>query len=193
MRDLKTFRLVNKIEKSIINNSLQKFSSEVLSNFKKIDYRFYIFINDEQTISKFPLIYLVSYKISNIIEEKLKNEIINAAGIYFGFIKKGIFHLSLEGAEFLHNQDKIPKSKQIVVNKEGEKSILYGNNILKKMVIKMPLELKKNDFLVVFNQNQEIIAITKSLIDYKSYQTLGSNKITALNLVDKGYYLRKKQ
>jgi len=193
MRDLKTFRLVNKIETTMIYDSLIKLSPNILPFFEKNDYRLYISLNELEAESKFPSIYLISRDQGNLLENNLKVEIVCSAGVYFGFIKKGIFFLSLEGVEFFHNQDKIPKSKQVIVNKEGEKSILYGNNILKKMVRMMPLELKKNDFLVVFNQNQEIIAIAKSLIDYKSYQNLDSNKITALNLVDKGYYLRKKQ
>ena len=193
MRDLKTFRLINKIEKKIIIDSLLKISPGILPYFEKIDYRFYISLNRLEAKSKFPSIYLISRDQGIHLEKILKVEIVCSAGVYFGFIKKGIFFLSLEGVEFIHNHDKIPKSKQIIVNKEGEKSILYGNNILKKMVRMMPLESKKNDFLVVFNQTQEIIAIAKSLIDYKSYQNLDFNEITALNLVDKGYYLRKKQ
>lgn len=193
MRDLKTFRLVNKIETTMIYDSLIKLSPNIIPFFEKNDYRLYISLNELESESKFPSIYLISRDQGNLLVKILNVEIVYSAGVYFGFIKKGIFFLSLEGVEFFHNQDKIPKSKHITVNKEGEKSILYGNNILKKMVRTIPLDLKKNDFLAVFNQNQEIIAIAESLIDYKSYQNLDSNKITALNLVDKGYYLRKKQ
>jgi len=193
MRDLKTFRLVNKIEKSIINNFLLKFSSKVLSYFKKKDYRFYIFINDEQTKSKFPLIYLVSSENRNLIEERLQNENIHTAGIYFGFIKKGIFHLSLEGTEFLQNQQMLPIGNKITINEKGEKSILYGNNILKSVITIIPPELKKNKLLAVFNQNNEIIAIARATIDSSSFQNLKLNQPVAQNLVDKGYYLRKRQ
>ena len=193
MRDLKTFRLVNKIEKSIINNSLLKLSSEILSYFKNNDYRFYIFINDEQAKSIFPLIYLVPRENSNILEERLQNENIITAGIYFGFIKKGIFHLSLEGAEFLHNQQILPNSNKITINEEGEKSILYGNDILKKVITIIPPKFKKNNFLAVFNQNKEIIAIARATIDSSAFQNFKLNQKIAQNLVDKGYYLRKRQ
>jgi len=193
MRDLKTFRLVNKIEKSIINNSLLKFSSKVLSYIKENDYRFYISINDEQTESKFPLIYLVSSENSNSLEETLKNENIHTAGLYFGFIKKGIFYLSLEGAEFLHNHQVLPNSNKITINEKGEKSILYGNDILKSVISRIPPELKKNNLLAVFNQKNEIIAIARATIDSTSFQNLNLNQRVAQNLVDKGYYLRKRQ
>jgi len=193
MRDLKTFRLVNKIEKSIINNSLLKFSSKVLSFFKKKDYRFYIFINDEQTKSIFPLIYLVLRENSYILEERLQTENVITAGIYFGFIKKGIFHLSLEGAEFLHYHQILPNSNKITISEKGEKSILYGNDILKSVIATMPPDLKKNTLLAVFNQKNEIIAIARATIDSSSFQNLKLNQKVAQNLVDKGYYLRKRQ
>jgi len=190
---LNTFRLINKIENSFITNSLLKLSSEVVSYFEKKDYRFYIFINDEQTKNKFPLIYLVPYENSNILEEKLQNENINAAGIYFGFIKKGIFNLSLEGAEYLRNHRLLPNSNIITVNEEGEKSILYGNDIIKSVITMIPPKLKKNNILAVFNQNNEIIAIARATVDSISFQNLKLTQKVAQNLVDKGYYLRKRQ
>ena len=193
MRDLNIFRLINKIEKSIINNSLLKLSSEVLSYFKKKDYRFYIFINDEKAESKFPLIYLVSYKNSCILEERLRNENIIAAGIYFGFIKRGILQVSLEAVEFLHNHQMLPNINKITINEEGEKSILYGNDILKRVLTMIPQEFKKNNLLAVFNQKNEIIAIARATIDSSSFQNLKLNQKVAQNLVDKGYYLRKRQ
>ena len=190
---MNTFRLINKIEKSIINNSLLKLSAEVLSYIKKKGYMFYFFVNDEQVESKFPSIYLVSCENSNILEEKLKNENIHTAGIYFGFIKKGIFHVSLEGAEFLCNQQILPNSNKITINEKGEKSILYGNDILKSVITMIPPELKKNNLLAVFNQKNEIIAIARATIDSSSFQNLKLNQKVAQNLVDKGYYLRKRQ
>jgi ribosome biogenesis protein Nip4 len=190
---LNTFRLINKIENSYITNSLLKLSTEVLSYIKKKDYRFYIFIDDEQALSKFPFIYLVSSINSNILEERLKNENIKAAGIYFGFIKKGIFHLSLEGVEFLHNHQVLPNGNKIAISEKGEKSILYGNDILKSVITMIPTELKKDDLLAVFNQNKEIIAIARATIDSSSFQNLKLNQKVAQNLVDKGYYLRKRQ
>ncbi|MFX0047949.1 MAG: PUA domain-containing protein [Candidatus Hermodarchaeota archaeon] len=187
------FRLINKIEKSIINNSLLKISSNIVSFFKNSDYGFYIFFNEEIRESKFPSIYLVSYENSKILQERLKYENILSAGIYFGFIKKGVFYLSLEGIEFLRDMQLIADSNQITINEEGEKSILYGNDILKSFIIKAPQELKENDLIAVLNQNNEIIALAVSKIDFCLFDKLKSNQNIAKNLMDKGYYLRKKQ
>lgn len=193
MRDLKTFRLVNEIETTMIYDFLIKLSPILIPFFKKNDYRLYISLNEMEAESKFPSIFLIFKNQSILLEKVLKTKIVRSAGVYFGFIKKGVFFLSLEGAELLHKLDKFPINRRVVVNEKEEKSILYGNNILKKMVRTMPLELKKNDFLAVFNQNHEIIAISRARIDSSSFKKLDPNNIAALNLLDKGYYLRKKQ
>ena len=189
---MNTFRLINNIEKSIVDDTLLKISSEILSFLKK-DFRFYIYINDEQVRSKYPLIYLVSRDNSNFLEEKLKYENITTAGIYFGFIKKGFFHLGLEGVEFLDNHNILPKSRKITISEKGEKSILYGNDILKSVITTIPPVLEKNNILAVYNQKNEIIAIARATISVNSFQNLNLNQKVAQNLVDKGYYLRKKQ
>ncbi|NVM16575.1 MAG: hypothetical protein HWN80_02585 [Candidatus Lokiarchaeota archaeon] len=190
---MNNFRLINKIEKSIINDSVLKISSEIVAYFKKKDCRFYISISSEQGESKFPSIYLVSYDKNKILEERLKNENLHSAGIYFGFIKKGIFHLSLEGVEFLRDHKILPNSINITINAKGEKSVLYGNDIVKSFTINIPTELKRNDLLAIFNQKNEIIALARAEIDYSSFDNLKLNQKIARNLVDKGYYLRKKQ
>jgi ribosome biogenesis protein Nip4 len=193
MRDLNIFRLINKIEKSIINDSLLKISSEIVPFFRKNNCKFYVFIKDEHAESRFPLIYLVSYDKGKILEEILKNKDVHSAGVYFGFIKKGIFHLSLEGVEILRDHQMFPNSHKITINEKGEKSVLYGNDIIKSLIIKISPDLKRNDLLAVLNQNKEIIAIAKAEIDYSSFENLKLNQKVARNLVDKGYYLRKKQ
>ena len=61
-------------------------------------------------------------------------------GVYFGFIKKNQFLLSLEGAEFLN---KLNMFQYLFVNDDGEKSVLYGNHIMKKFFNKRPKFLKR--------------------------------------------------
>ena len=190
---MNTFRLINKIEKSIINNSLLQLSSETLSYLKKNDYKFYFFINDERAESKFPLIYLVPSKNSNLLEERLKYENIISAGIYFGFIKKGLFHISLEGAEFFLDKNLIPNQFILSVTNKGEKAILYGNPIIKRIVFNIPSDLQKNTILLVLNESRKLIALARSEIDYTNYKLLNQGELVANNLIDKGYYLRRKQ
>ena len=61
------------------------------------------------------------------------------------------------------------------------------------MVIKAPEKLKENGFLLVFNESSEIIAIARSNVNNKSLQDFSAKEIIAMNLNDKGFYLRKKQ
>ena len=116
-----------------------------------------------------------------------------SAGIYFGFIKKNKFRLSLEGAEFLLNLHFFSERHLATVNNDGEKAILYGNQILRKMIVKISNKVKKNDFILVFNQSNELICIARSQVNFEDIRNLKNNDIIAFNLIDKGYYLRKKQ
>jgi len=61
------------------------------------------------------------------------------------------------------------------------------------MIIKIPSNLEKKEFLLVFNRLNELIAIAQAQIGYKTSQNLNTSDLIALNLNDKGYYLRRKQ
>ncbi len=193
MRDLKTFRLVNKIELTMIYDSLVKLSPQLLPLFEKNNYRLYISLNKLDAESKFPSIFLISEDQSILLEKVLKAVIVRSAGVYFGFIKKGIFFLSLEGLEFLFKSNLFSDLKRINVSDKGEKSILYGNNILKNMILKIPINIKQKDILVVLNKFDEVIAIAQSKHDHQNIHQLKPKEIIAINLNDKGYYLRKNQ
>lgn len=193
MRDLNNFRLINEIEKSIINTSLQKFSIELLSYIKQEKYRIYIFIKDDKNRTSFPSIFLVSCEKSVILEEKLKNARVNSVGIYFGFIKKGEFHLSLEGAEFFLKNNMIQDRNILKVNNKGEKAILYGNPVVKGIVSDITTDLQKNTLLLILNESRELLALVRSEVDFPKYKNLNQGDLVANNLIDKGYYLRRKQ
>ena len=192
MSDIVSFRQINEIEKEIIITSLSNISSEfsqIIENFRAL---LYISIGRAVYKNQFPNIFLISKDQDKLLHSLNNNKIISA-GLYFGFIKKGNFFLSLESAEFLYKHDIFSDFKRFYVNEKGEKSILYGNNILKNMVIKPPSNLQKQDFLLVFNEIDEIIAIAQSKVENINLQQLKSNDIVAINLNDKGLYLRKKQ
>ena len=191
MKDVKTFRRINETEQEIIHSSIEKISNAALSALAKCNHELYIAESSSSERYFFPRIYLVPNNLSELINAS-KN-IINSAGLYFGFIKKGKFLISMEGAEFLHELNYFSEAQQIQLNKKGERSILYGNDVLKSMISRAPTELKKDSFILVFNELNELIAIGQSQVDGEKIQNLDKNDIIALNLVDKGYYLRKKQ
>ncbi|TFG23472.1 MAG: hypothetical protein EU532_13415, partial [Promethearchaeota archaeon] len=141
----------------------------------------------------YPNIYLIPNYWIKVIDNFIPEISIISAGVYFGFIKKSKFLLSLEGAEFLFQMQAFSDKNYIIVNNKGEKAILYGNGIIKDFISKIPENLEKGVFLLIFNQSNEIISIAQSRVNREEYSNLKSNGLVALNLVDKGNYLRLKQ
>ncbi len=193
MIDTKKFRKVNKIEYAIITNSVLKISTKILSVLKKINYKIYIALVNKTSKNNYPSIFLIPNNLTKNLVKFQQDISVNSVGLYFGFIKKGEFYVSLEGAEFLLKSGCFSKNQELYVNRSGEKSILYGNRISKSMIEKIPTGLQKNAFLLVFNLTNELIAIAKSQVNYVTYENLNLKDPIAINLVDKGYYLRKKQ
>ena len=187
------FRVVNKIEKRIIIDSLSTIAPKILRILEKKKFNYFISFYESGVKVKFPLIFLLQNHFLKIIDKLEPKANIISAGVYFGFIKKNNFLLSVEGAEFLQNLNSFPERNLVIVNNNGEKAILYGNKIIKKMIVQLSNEVKKNDFLLIFNEKNELISIALSQVGFKEYQNLNHNEIIALNLIDKGYYLRRKQ
>jgi len=193
MNDSKNFRPINNYEKDIIANSLSQISLKFITLLDKKLYNLYILLKSPIIKDVQLPIYLFKPKNKALKQAIQLTSYIYSIGLYFGFIKKGLFFISLEGAEFLYRNKYILEKNQIIVNIQGEKSILYGNNILKKMVSNFSMELKINDLLIVLNELKEIIAIGITKVDGNDFYNLESDKLIALNLIDKGYYLRKNQ
>ncbi|MFX1478383.1 MAG: hypothetical protein ACFFCI_09640 [Promethearchaeota archaeon] len=193
MNEFRNFRLINNIEKNLIKKTLSEASLKIKNVLERDGYQLFISIDNSININKFPAIFLVPRNLTQDLN-KLKSKFdIIAAGLYFGFIRKDIFMLSLEAIEFLNNKGYFSEKQALFVTEKGEKSVLYGNQILKKMISKIPKNMKRNDFILIFNQEKELISIAKSEVSYSSYQNLKANDIVASNLVDKGIYLRTKQ
>ncbi|MHA1915687.1 MAG: hypothetical protein ACW986_12215 [Promethearchaeota archaeon] len=193
MKDSASFREINNIEKEIIKNSISKISSNLLAIFASLKDFLYVSFNRKINDNEYPTIFLLNQEHISLVDNINFKGIINEAGLYLGFIKKGNFHISLEFIEYLYRNHKVSDLKQFWVNLEGEKSILYGNNIRKDMVSKIPEGLKKNDFVLILNQLKEIIAFSRSKINDFEINDLRPKEVIAINLIDKGKYLRRKQ
>jgi len=193
MNDSKNFRPINNYEKNIIANSISQISIKSISLLDEKLFNLYILLNSPIIKGNQLPIYLIKPRNEDLKQLIQINSYIYSIGLYFGFIKKGFFFLSLEGAEFLYSNKHILEKNQIIVNIKGEKSILYGNNILKKMVSNFSMELKINDLVIVLSEIKEIIAIGIVKVNGNDFYNLKSDDIIALNLIDKGYYLRKNQ
>lgn len=139
------------------------------------------------------LIYLISNSLKESLIHFESNLTITSAGTYLGFMVKNKFFISLEGAEYFFSEKLIPNQILIEVNKEGEKSILYGNPIEKKMISKIDRSLKKDSIVLILNQSSELIALGHLEVELSVLDEKNEREIIAKNLVDKGYYLRRKQ
>jgi len=184
------FRNINNIEIDLIATSFNIISAKLYPVLDKIKSFLYILISKSTNEKRYPSLYLITNEQRKIID---KSNIINwiyTAGLYFGFIKKGVFYFSIEGVEHLLKSGIFTDFKRLWINERGEKSFLYGNNILKKMVIKSPNNLKEKDFLIILNQFDELIGLGISRTDTEKIIHLKPNGIFSLNLSDKGQYLR---
>ena len=193
MKDSETFRNINVIEKQIISASLSRISPLFLPILNEIEKFLFIKLSNQRSHIIYPNLYLLSEELHDLLRKLKTHADIISGGTNFGFIKKGEFYISLECAEYFYKKETFLDFKRIQLSEKGEKSILYGNNIAKNMYTTLPINLKKKDFLVVFNDSREIIAIAQSLVDTTNIQNLRPKDIVAINLCDKGYYLRKKQ
>ena len=185
MNDTIRFRLVNKIEKDLINLTLEKISSESDDLTAKL----YISL----TRGKNPSIYLVSDSLDQELQKFKDSDNLISTGLYFGFIRKGKVFISLEAIDYLYGKNRLSTKVFLIVNSIGEKAVLYGNDVDKRFVIKEPKGLKEGDFLIVFNENHELLAIGISKVNYQKFQDLDQEEKVARTLVNKGSYLKRKQ
>ncbi|MHA2037781.1 MAG: hypothetical protein ACW98X_15205 [Promethearchaeota archaeon] len=168
-------------------------ASKFFHTFNDLGFFLYISFIEKKVKNNYPAIFLITNEQKKYLNFINSKNIIHSVGLYFGFIKKSTFFLSLEGAEFLYENKFFSESHHLILNKNGEKSFLYGNNISKKMVENVSKTLKHMDFLLVLNNRNEIIGISQSKYDHQIIPSLNPNDIIAINLSDKGNYLRKNQ
>ncbi len=191
MNDATSFRQINNIELQIIITSFIKISAKFLDILDNLKSKLYTSIKHSTNRTNFLSIYLITDEQQNLLNEiNIRNKIY-ATGVFFGLIKRGVFLLSIEGAEFLYVSNIFPDFKKLILNENGEKSTLYGNNILKKMVVYSPIDLKKTDFLLLSNENDEILGLGFSQTNNEQILDSKPSDLIALNLSDKGYYLRQ--
>jgi len=193
MKDSASFRMINQTENTIIRNSVSKISSDVVSFLDSLKDFLYISFYQKSNGNLSLKIFLLNQKHKILVEEIENKDLIYEAGLYIGFIKKGNFHISLEFLEYLNKIHKISDLKQLWTSIRGEKSVLYGNNIRKEMVDKIPEGLEREDFVLILNQSNEIIAFCRSKVNRDEIDALKPKEVIAINLIDKGIYLRRKQ
>jgi ribosome biogenesis protein Nip4 len=192
MSNLKEFNFLNEFESDIVKKTLDEIKTNSFETIKNNKYNF--LISKFKEVNKYPEIYAIPTKILNLFKDiNRKNDPkIISVGIYFGYLKRGKLILSIEAAEFLNEYNLFPKRKQIILNEKGEKSILYGNEITGEDILIIPNNIQRGDLLLVLNKEKNVLALSTALIDTDKIKSEKTQKV-ALNLVDKGYYLRRQE
>ncbi len=189
------FKRASDSELKIVKKGLSKISLKSLSFLEQNHYA--VFISSIKSKNKVSSdnVFLVSKEMLDLllVIPKIAIDRGKSGGIYFGFLERNQFFISIEGAEFLYMSDCFSEDNFVYLTEQGEKSALYGNPIIKKMIFKVPDTLKERTFLLVFNRLKELLTIAVSRVNYSQINGLVPDGLIALNLVDKGYYLREKQ
>jgi ribosome biogenesis protein Nip4 len=139
------------------------------------------------------LVYMITENIKNIQKKLQKKVDLISAGTYLGFLRMQKFFLSLEGAEYFFKEKLIPDQIIIRVSKEGEKSILYGNPIERRMILDNNYNVKKGSIVLILNQFNELVALGHAEVALNNLKSFKEREILISNLIDKGYYLRRAQ
>ncbi len=188
-----TFRPLNKIEAEILNTSSSNIIDDIVSTISNLGYKIYFSLSPLRTEKNSPRVYLVPHDLVAKVEDFRKKSEIISSGIYFGFINKGKFFMSLEGMEFLYQRQLFGHLNKIIVTENGEKSILYGNPIKKGMILELQYSKMKTKIALVLNENDELLAMARLKKDHASFMVANKDEIVALNLIDKGYYIRREK
>lgn len=186
-------REVNQFEKKMLLQGMETISKSLKNYIQEKQDQLLILLPKRDSSLQYPQIFYVSKKLANEMKKLQGKTKIKEVGIYMGFIKRGEFHLSIEGAEFFNKKQLLTEYDKLYVKEQGAKAILYGNNITKEMVESFPKQLAKNQIYFIFNPFKELIAVGLSLLDQKKVGKVKDKEEIVINLIDKGYYLREKQ
>ena len=113
------------------------------------------------------------------------------AGIYFGFIDSGEFHLSLEAAEFIFYELNAPRSKEGKVN-NGPEGLLLSNSVESRQDIKSKSANPLNLRIIRLDENSSKSFLYGNDIDMNSIVDMPRNlhrKDLVFVLDDKGNFI----
>lgn len=183
---LLSFRKINSEEKEIIKEILTDISDKICDFILREKFIIYY-----STINQ--NLFLVPDVLAKDLEHISKDYKIGTTGVLLGFFSKNRLYLSLQAAELFYKSEVLDFRSFLVLNEKGEKSSLYGNPIKKGMLINFSPEIRKNKLVFLLNNDKELLGIGFSKINLEEFKKLKFKDVIALNLVDKGSYLRREK
>ncbi|MHA1231329.1 MAG: NIP7 pre-PUA domain-containing protein [Candidatus Helarchaeota archaeon] len=186
-----TFRNIDASEFRILRNHFDYFGKQILDRISK---------NKHFVVGhgKRKEIFLISKCLYEIYTKLKKFRSPYYLGLFLGTIVKNKFIYSLNSLQILNKYS----NKKIITNYRGEIQFIYGNDLYSKHILKIPINFKKYDKILVVNSRNELLGLGMTLypilksISQDDTMTKKNDKITKQNikiknLIDIGWYLRK--
>jgi len=140
----------------------------------------------------FKEVYIVSGELINVIKVIFKSgRIPYSAGLYLGRLRREKPKLipSVNTIQIIY--DKLGFRRALIVREEGIKPFLYGNDIIKKSVIKCIEPLELGDIVGIVGEDNYVYGVGLSVIgSCNELNSLKDNDMVARNIFDVGWYLR---
>jgi len=136
-------------------------------------------------------LFLVSANMESFVSKYIKGIMKKepySLGLFLGQIVKGKYEISMDIAEKLFIE---AKRNAIMVNDHALALFLYGRDIMAKSILKTYPPLSK--VVVVVNRFEDFLGLCKLTVKPKELLsgTLKGDEIVCLNVIDKGWFLRK--
>ena len=109
-------------------------------------------------------------------------------GLFLGQIVKGKYEISMDIAEKLFAE---ARRNAIMINDHASALFLYGRDVMAKSILKTYPPLSRT--VVVVNKLEDFLGLCKLTVKPKELLSgiLRENEIVCLNVIDKGWFLRK--
>lgn len=134
-------------------------------------------------------VYYVRADVAKVAESVNKNALVSL-GICLGkFTKTHKFFLKVTALAFLQEFC----IHKIWLKESGEKSFLYGNNVLKSHLLKISDNIKKGDGVIVLSANDNPIGLGTAVRNTDDVRILNITDIIVVHQGDVGEYLRSEQ
>ena len=136
-------------------------------------------------------LFLVSANIESFVSKYVKgimNKEPYSLGLFLGRIMKGKYELSMDIAEKLFT---MAKRNAIMINDQASALFLYGRDVMAKSILKTYPPLSK--VVLVVNRFEDFLGLCKLTVKPRELLSgkLKGEEIVCLNIIDKGWFLRK--
>ncbi|MHA1755105.1 MAG: PUA domain-containing protein [Candidatus Odinarchaeia archaeon] len=158
----------------------KKFSK---TTFNKIIKEFEIYAINNNNVKEF---YLVNrkYSLFSKIISNLKNVVF--LGTPFVYSSNNRFNFHPAAVEILNNF----VDSKIKINDKAVNLFLYGRDIFKNSVIKLPSRFRKGEYCVVIDERNQPLGLGELLYSKTVFKKIKEDAVILRNIVDLGVYLR---